>query len=337
MTKKPDAAEIAAYLDALPKQLGLDGSRRWWPKYAFHSSHIENAASILNDGRLLSRAQAEGTSKLIIDSASPQIISSLSTKERRWVRLYFRPRTPTQFRNQGVRPVHKLYQGAHMPVPVYLLFDSKEVLSQVEVGFTRGRLGQGVPVGYDVSFLETIPFKDVYHDSGVGPLGADRRGEILNARHAEVLAKDALGLDHLRLVICRSAPERDTLLDLLSPTARQAWQDKTIVEEGRRLFFPQFGTYIEKAFLDSSHTRLTFYSSVGPDWRGPFHLEIKWAVPGWNPQPVLYERFQVSPDPLCFKFALPREAYTVTARMDGHLIYCGRWTAPAGAHVLRRR
>ena len=59
MAAKPDAAQIAAHLDSLSKDLPLDGARKWWPKYAYHSAHVENVAGILNDGCLLSRASID--------------------------------------------------------------------------------------------------------------------------------------------------------------------------------------------------------------------------------------------------------------------------------------
>jgi hypothetical protein len=75
-----------------------------------------------------------------------------------------------------------------MPVPIYLLFDSRRLLTQEGVCFTRGRLDSTTEIESDAAFLQSIPFKDVYHDTYVEPRGAGgRRSEILNARHAEVL------------------------------------------------------------------------------------------------------------------------------------------------------
>lgn len=157
----------------------------------------------------------EADDSLELDSASQQHIAELTPDQRRYVRLYFRPRAPTQYHNEGVRPEGKYGYDAKMPVPVFFLF-SNELLCKQGVRFSRGRLNPGEPTGQSAEFLESIPFKDVYHDSGVGPLGAHRRSVILHARHAEVLVKDELSLDNLRMVVCRSEPERETLLNLLT-------------------------------------------------------------------------------------------------------------------------
>ncbi len=331
MATKPDAAEIVAHLDHLATT--LDGSRSWWPKYAFHSAHVENAAGVLNDGFLLCRSSIASTTKLAKDSASAALIAGLPASLRRWVRLYFRPRTPTQYRNQGLRPVQHLYQNAQMPVPVYLLFDAKKLLVQSGVSYTRGRLGHGVAIGNDAAFFKSIPFDKVYHDSGVGQLGATGRSDILNARHAEVLVRDRLDLEHLRFVVCRSAPEQATLLHLLTPTAREKWRARVILEGPRRFFFTEFGTYVEHAELSSTATRLRFYSGVWPGWRGPFHLEIAWSGDGWNPK-WSYPEFVVSNEPLAFTIKPSRERYTIAVRMDGNLVYTASWEEPKSAEVF---
>jgi len=335
MPRKPDAEEIKGFLDSLPKALGLDAARKWWPKYVFHSAHVENAAGILNDDQLLPRARVEGTEKLVKDSAAADLVADLPGNLRHLVRLYFRPRTPTQYRNQGVRPRKHLYQNAHMPVPVYLLFDAAAVLGEVGVGFTRGRLTTHAEIGYDAPFFTTIPFRDVYHDSGVGQLGgSSRRSEILNARHAEALVPDALALENLKYIVCRSGPERGTLLCLLAPEVRERWQQRIIAEGTQRLFFKDVGTFVESASLDSEGTQFSLYTGVPPDWRGPFHLEIAWQGPSWNPPPRVTPEFSVNDDPLAFRIDPPRKSYEVAIRMDGNLVYRGRWEEPEEAEVL---
>ena len=333
MAKKPDATEIASHLESLPKQLSLDGARKWWPRYVFHSAHVENAASILNNGSLVSRARIATSGKLVKDSASSQLITGLPGGLKNLVRLYFRPRAPTQYRNQGVRPRQHYYRDAHMPVPVYFLFDAKEVLGQADVGFTKGRLEFAAQIGKDADFFKSIPFKDVYHDSSVGPMGTARRSEILNARHAEVVVPNELDLGHLKFVVCRSAPEQTTLLHLLTPAARGEWQSRIILEGPQRLFFKEFGTFLERVELSSTRSRFRFYSGVWPHWRGPFEVEIEWSAPGWNPIRK-YESFEVSSDWLRFKLVPPRPRYTVVVRMDGDLVYASEWVETKKAQVF---
>ena len=59
MPLKADADEILEHMEQLRSSLGGDRNRRFWPRWLFRSDHVENAAAILNSGRLLSRAAAE--------------------------------------------------------------------------------------------------------------------------------------------------------------------------------------------------------------------------------------------------------------------------------------
>ena len=104
MPLKADADEILEHMEQLRSSLGVDRNRRFWPRWLFRSDHVENAAAILNSGRLLSRAAAEDGDLIRTDSGSQQYVGQLSSPHRNLVRLYFRPRTPTQYANEGIRP-----------------------------------------------------------------------------------------------------------------------------------------------------------------------------------------------------------------------------------------
>ena len=249
----------------LASSLRLDGNRKRWPNWLFRSDHVENAAAILNSGKLLSRSAAECNRLIVKDSGSPRHIGQLSPDHRSYVRLYFRPRTPTQYRNEGMRPTGKIELGAHMPVPVYVLFSSS-LLMDVGVSFTRGRLTTETEIGSSLKFLQDMNFADIYHDRGVGAVGgSDRRSEILNARHSEVIVKNDLQLDRAKHVVCRSAPERETLLSLLNAEARRRWAQRVHVDEGRRILFYKRGTFVQSADLSETGSRFVFYSNGEPD------------------------------------------------------------------------
>lgn len=306
----------------LASSLGLDGSRKWWPDWLFRSDHVENAAAILNSGKLLSRAVAESERLIVKDAGSPEHIGQLTAEHRTYVRLYFRPRTPTQYANEGIRPKHRIQYNAHMPVPVYLLF-STSLLMETGVTFSRGRLAPGTPIGETAEFLKATNFGDVYHDSAVGRLGeSDRRSTILNARHSEVLVKDELPLTHLKHVVCRSAPERETLLNLLTPEVKAEWISRTHVDEGRRRMFQRLGTFVQGADLERTRSRFVFYPNVELDMRGPFGLHIEWLSHDrkrthTNPD------FVVSTRPEVFNLGRGAARYRVRVNLNGDLSYLG--------------
>ena len=77
---------------------GLGARRRRWPRYLFHCTDVLNVVSVVKSGELLSRAQAKRSDSLSVDIASPEIIEHTDAEWQDYVRLYFRPRTPTQYR-----------------------------------------------------------------------------------------------------------------------------------------------------------------------------------------------------------------------------------------------
>ena len=322
MPRKGDADEILELMQQLPSSLGLDRNRRFWARWLFRSDHVENAAAILNSGRLLSRAAAERGELIRLDSGNPQYVDELSERDRNLVRLYFRPRTPTQYRNEGIRPKHKIELNAHMPVPVYLLF-AMRLLAEEGVRFTKGRLTGATAVGDTAEFLKSIDFADVYHDGSVGRLGeSKRRAEILNARHSEVVVEDQVSLDTLTHIICRSAAERETLLSLIAAEARDRWLRKIHVDAGHRRMFEKRGTFVQRAELSPHESKFLFYSNIVSDMLGPFDLNIEWSFSGRTAS-VRQDNFMVSSRPVFYSLAPPWPKYQVRVMLDGNLAYLG--------------
>ena len=318
--RKPDADAIASLMSGLPKALGLERERRWWPRWLYRSDHVENSARILNSGRVLSRARAERSGMIKHDSGSEEHIGQLTDLQRDCVRLYFRPRAPTQYANEGIRPRHAIEYGAHMPVPVYLLF-SVRLLEHVGVEFTRGRLAIDTPTDGSYRFLASIDFADVYHD---GPVSGHRRSEILNARHAEVIVPGVLGLGHLRHIVCRSSAERDTLLHLLADEARAQWGPRIIVDQGRRRLFYKRGTFLQDVTLARDTVTLQFYSNTYHEYRGPFNVRSTIEA-GTRKMIGEVVDYTVGNQPLVFGLGSPLERYVIRTTMNGDLAHAGEF------------
>ena len=326
MPLKADAEEIRAHMRGLALSLGLDENRKWWPKWLFRSDHVENTAAILNSGKLLSRASAESGALIVKDSGSPRIISELDPEEKSYVRLYFRPRTPTKYSNEGIRPQSEIRYEAHMPVPTYLLFSS-DLLMENGVYFTRGRFTQNSDKDETARHLKEMEFQKIYHDKHVGPLGDQRRSEILNARHSEVLVKNELTLHYMKHIVSRSIPERDTLMNLLKPEIKSKWLERFHVDRGDRRCFYRLGTFIESVQLSSAESQFKFYSNNELHMRGPFCLEIKW---NFNGQQAVHrnDEFYVSTRPRKFDLSglnFDTKKYRVTVTLNGDLAYFGKF------------
>lgn len=265
LSEKPDSARFRKAISRLKREPWLGDARKWWPSFLFHFTDVQNVVSILKSGSVVSRARLLASGLPFVDGASPDIIEHTDSNWLKYVRLYFRPRTPTQYRNEGIRPHDKrLLGGAHYPVPVYLLFDSPTVLIRGNSQFTDGNLAAGaVPYGSAADF-EKMPFELIYHDSSVTP---DQRSTIVYHRHAEVIVPDELDLSGLRQIFCRSQAEYQTLLHLLPPGVRSRWSMRVGTAARLNLFFRRW-TFIEEVSL--SNDVAVFRFNPGTETPGPF-------------------------------------------------------------------
>ena len=104
-TRSPaEVEEIRQHIARLKQQDWLGQARQWWPDYLFHCTDVRNVANILRSGEMLSRTQALTLQQLRVDIASEEIIAQTEEAWKDYVRLYFRPRTPTHS-NRGISPL----------------------------------------------------------------------------------------------------------------------------------------------------------------------------------------------------------------------------------------
>jgi len=253
-----------------------------------------------------------------LDTASKQVIGHTCEEWKGFVRLYFRPRTPTQYQIEGFRPVGQFGSlGAYMSMPVFFLFDAKDILTRKTARFSEGNLASGSSVGEDAAYFESIPFQKVYHDNY---LSEEEKPNIKFHRHAEVIVPDELGLEGLEYVWCRSEAEYQTLLALLPAGIRRRYFQR--IRQGRRpsLHFCRW-TYLESASLEQNQIVFRFNrSSVTP---GPFHalVQVKNQRTGaaykWERQD-----FEASHD---FKLGIPQiakpSAYEITLHLDNNIAF----------------
>lgn len=106
----------------------------------------------------------EENKQMVTDNASLDVLRNTDEEWKKYVRLYFRPRTPTQNNNEGFRPEFYRENNAHCPVPVYFLFSSKKLLSRKNVYFSKkGLANYGSKVYSDFKRFKELPFELIYH------------------------------------------------------------------------------------------------------------------------------------------------------------------------------
>jgi ssDNA thymidine ADP-ribosyltransferase, DarT len=255
--------------------------RARWPSRLFHHAPIENAASILRDGQLLSRNDSQERRKL--DVAGASVIQNRILAHQ-FARLYFRPRTPTQYHIEGVRSPSDYYDGAHAPTLVMLIFDSLRILTQEGVGFSTGNMQASLtPHGFNDEFFDSVDFAKVFHQGGIG-------GDysIINCRCAEVLVPSPMPIaDVITSIYCRSEAERMTLLHDLGPRQRRKWGDRIQVSDDLRVFEKRF-TFVEHVSLQ--HNGVVFRLHPSPQ---KVALNIK--VWKWGGRPVFEKSLSALP------------------------------------------
>jgi hypothetical protein len=243
-------------------------ARQWWPKYVFRFDDIQNAVRILQDGKVLCRAKRGAA----LETASQEVLDHTEEAWKNHVRLYFRPRTPTQYQVEGFRPKDQLGSlKAHMPVPVFFLFDATDVLTRASTKFSYGNLAAHPDVGENADYFEAIPFEKVYHDSW---MSEGEKGNIKFHRQAEVIVPNELELDALQLIWLRTEAEYKTLLHLLPPAVAKKFEPKMRRGKKPNIHFYKW-SFVESASLEQNKISLVFNASTLTP--GPFaaYLEVR--------------------------------------------------------------
>ena len=317
--RKPDAGRIEARLDALRQAKWIGPAREWWPKYVFRFDDIQNAVRILQSGKVLCRAQRGEA----LETASQAVLEHTEQTWKNHVRLYFRPRTPTQYQVEGFRPQGQFGSlQAHMPVPVFFLFDAKDILTRASTQFSNGNLAANPMVGATADYFEAIPFEKVYHDCW---MSEGEKANIKFHRHAEVVVPEELDLDALQLIWLRTEAEYKTLLHLLPPAAVKKHGPKIRHGKKPNLHFCKW-SFVESASLEQNKISLVFNASTLTP--GPFaaYLEVVNRATGegfkWeNPQ------FQAKgPLTVSIPQITKAAAYDVRFTLDGAIAYADRFT-----------
>lgn len=220
--------------------------RKHWPARLFHHAPLETALAIIDDGHLRSRNDPKR--KRFKDVAAEGVIENRREAHER-VRLYFRPRNPTQFHIEGIRKDSDCQYGAnaHAPILVMFVLDAKRVLTREGVAFSdRNMQKNSARLGCDEEFFASIPFESVFHEGGIA-------GDysIIERRCAEVLPISPLPLaEVLSGIWFRSEPERDTFLHKLGAAASH-WRNLCSVSEELKVFDKRF-TFVADISLSAN-------------------------------------------------------------------------------------
>ncbi|MGL9815786.1 DarT ssDNA thymidine ADP-ribosyltransferase family protein [Enterococcus sp. DIV0098] len=220
-------------------------------RYLYHFTDILNAVSILKTKKVLSRNEVIANGLMNSDNASADVINGSPIVAKESARFYFRPKTPTQYRNEGVLSQAELDNSvlkAHCPIPVFFLFSASEILGTDGVFFTEESLAKhhDVKLKSTLEEFKKLPFKEILHNRPYPP----ENKQLMNMRRqAEVVCNAGMSLDALKGIIVRSVPEKEFLLSLLSEKEKEYYSDLIFIDSKKLLFFGS-RAYLSKVTLD---------------------------------------------------------------------------------------
>ena len=245
---------VEEHIQAWETKLGASYRRRW-PSRLFRHEVLENAIKILKAGKLYSRGDAVD---LLERDVAPEDIINITHAAHGYTRLYFRPRTPTQYRIEGIRRAEEIWNGRHAPVLYMFVFKARSLLTRADVHFSRGNMQiPGTPILDGDAAFKTLAFGKIYHEGRYNPEDPDE-ADIKIWRCAEVLCESPLLIDDaLEAVVCRSDAERKTLIYALGEEGPK-WAPRIRIVSQPGYFNAEYA-FVESVDLTSKGVSVRFH------------------------------------------------------------------------------
>ncbi len=232
----------------------LPDNRKYWANYLFHFSDIKNIIKILESGTLYSRNNAIKRGLMHNDNASKEVIDQTMPHIHDFVRFYFRPMTPTQFNNEGLK--EGCPKDKHCPIPIFLLFD-KSIVNHHDSDCILCEKTLASPSSLEliknsIDDLNSFPYEKIYH---IGPYDINTDLDIKQYRQAEFCIKNQVGLEDLKYIVTRSLAEKEMLLYWLKSLNINTYNNiiKCSSELGFQLMFFKHNLYIDNVDLTDEY------------------------------------------------------------------------------------
>ncbi|MHC3378009.1 metallophosphoesterase family protein [Ligilactobacillus equi] len=185
----------------------------------WHFTDINNFVNVMQNMAVMSKNMAVDREVMKNDNASSQVNdNSTSDWVHDYARFYLRPKTPTQYRNEGIFLSNRKYTrfdpelNAHLPIPIFIGFDLKEALLRNKVVVQKQTLARSGLSKRSVDDLDLSSFKDnvkdIYETSKGNPF----------FQHTEVIAKEKFSFtyENIEKIVVRTYREKQLLLTALA-------------------------------------------------------------------------------------------------------------------------
>jgi hypothetical protein len=274
---------------------------------------LENAVELLKARELLSRTAAQDVLRRDI---APDEIINLNHVAHNYARLYFRPRTPTQYRIEGIRRTEEIWNGKHAPVMYMFVFHSSQLLTRDGVHFSKGNMQiPGTEVLDGDNNFQSLDFSKIYHEGSYPPEHSD----IKIWRCAEVLVDSPLELDDgLEAVVCRSDAERKTLLFHLGADAAH-WASRLQVMTQPGFFNAEYA-FVEAVDLLADGIHVAFHPRIRLPMEANVDLTVESITNPLHRRDFLNRSLDIRKK-WKFPFDFADGRYSVTIKIEGEIAY----------------
>ncbi len=211
MAYKTDTNQIRQYVQHLKSTYGFQGP--------LHFTDFSNLKSVFESGYLNSRGMCLNNNINFLDGADHEVIEHTNLDVINCVRFYYKEQSQTLYVNEGIKK--KKYLGnAHLPIPVYLLFD-EEILYLDSTVFSDGNAkSKYTSFGYKMDFVQNMDWNEIFNRDPICVEEGIEKWEIKRKRHAELLSNESISLKHLKKIIFRAEADRKRAINLFGNDIR---------------------------------------------------------------------------------------------------------------------
>ena len=182
-------------------------------KYGFegfvHTTSFENFIKIMQDKILFSRNEIDRKNKHFNDIALQDVIEKTANPVSKYVRFYWRTKTPTNYTNEGLKPRTALIKNysAHSALPVIMIFEPEIFLLNDKVFFTDKNAGtQDFDIYRNVLDLD---FKNIFNNKPKENFDLSEWNKIKKAMCSEILFPTQISTRYIQKVIFRTECDKE--------------------------------------------------------------------------------------------------------------------------------
>lgn len=206
----------------------------------WHFTDYSNLKSIFNEGTLYSRKYCKEKDIRFKDGAESSVLDKAGDNVKTATRFYYRHATPTLYDNEGVK-TKKFCNEVHIPIPVYLLFDS-DIICDNRATYSNGNATTS-EIGNDYNFFENMDWKTIFHSSWFYP---EDRDYIIRLRQAELLIHSGVSLKYLKNIIFRTQSDYKQAVQDFGPDKRYLVQPNRFSQKDDK----QYGSWLYYNYVE---------------------------------------------------------------------------------------